>query len=190
MWSDAANADDHEAGGREPEGLDHEEFARLFSRHARPIYAFIMTLVFSHHDAEEVFQNTSVVLWDKFKDFRPGSNFFAWASRIAYFEVLNLFKQQRRAPLLSERAMESLSSEAIALSDRSTERIEALSDCLARLAAADRDIIQDRYFYQRAPKQIAELRSRSLDSIYRALSRIHNLLLNCVERTLAREEGP
>lgn len=172
------------------EGLDHEEFARLFSRHARRLYAFIMTLVFSHQDAEEVFQNTSVVLWDKFHDFRPGSNFFAWASRIAYFEALNLFKQQRRSPLLSEQAMESLASEATALSDQSTARIEALSECLARLAAADREMIQDRYFYQRAPKQIAELRSRSLDSIYRALSRIHNLLLNCVERTLAREEGP
>jgi RNA polymerase sigma-70 factor, ECF subfamily len=172
------------------EGLDHEEFARLFSRHARRIYAFIMTLVFSHHDAEEVFQNTSVVLWDKFDDFRPGSNFFAWASRIAYFEALNLFKQQRRAPLLSEQAMESLAGEAAALSDQSTARIEALGECLARLAAADREMIQDRYFYQRAPKQIAELRSRSLDSIYRALSRIHSLLLNCVERTLAREEGP
>ena len=173
----------------EPGGLDHEEFARLFSRHARPIYAFIMTLVFSHHDAEEVFQNTSVVLWDKFSEFRRGSNFFAWASRIAYFEVLNLFKQQRRSPLLSDQAMDSLASEAMALSDQSTDRVEALSECLARLAVADREIIQDRYFYQRPPKQIAEMRSRSLDSIYRALSRIHNLLLSCVERTLAREEG-
>ena len=85
--------------------LDREEFARLFSRHARRIYAFIMTLVFSHHDAEEVFQNTSVVLWNKFGEFRPGSNFFAWASRIAYFEVLNLMKQQRRGPMLSDESL-------------------------------------------------------------------------------------
>jgi hypothetical protein len=32
------------------------------------------------------------------------------------------------------------------------------------------------------------MRSRSLDSIYRALSRIHNILLQCVERNMAREE--
>ena len=44
--------------------LDREEFARLFSRNARRIYGFIMTLVFNHHDAEEVFQNTNVVLWN------------------------------------------------------------------------------------------------------------------------------
>jgi RNA polymerase sigma-70 factor (ECF subfamily) len=67
--------------------------------------------------------------------------------------------------------------------------MDALSECLSRLTTADREIIQDRYFYQRPPKQIAQLQSRSLDSIYRALSRIHNLLLNCVERTMSREEG-
>ena len=171
-----------------PAEPDREEFAREFSRHARPLYAFIMSLVFSHHDAEEVFQNASVVLWDKFAEFKPGTNFFAWASRIAYFEVLNLMKQQRRSPLVSQEAMESLANEAMALSDRSTARIEALDDCLAQLTSADREIIHDRYFYQRAPKQIAELRSRSLDSVYRALSRIHHLLLECVARRLAREE--
>ena len=168
---------------------DRDEFARLFARHARQVYAFIMTLVFTHHDAEEVFQNTNVVLWNKFADFRPGSNFFAWASRIAYFEVLNLMKQ-RRVPLLSGQAIDALASEATALSEQSIARMDALSECLSRLTTADREIIQDRYFRQRPPKQIAEIHARSLDSIYRALSRIHNLLLNCVERTLAREEGP
>jgi RNA polymerase sigma-70 factor, ECF subfamily len=166
---------------------DREEFARLFARHARQIYAFIMTLVFSHHDAEEVFQNTNVVLWDKFAEFRHGSNFFAWASRIAYFEMLNLMKQ-RRLRLLSGEAIDALAAEATALADQSTDRMDALSECLSQLTPADREIIQDRYFYQRPPKQIAAMHSRSLDSVYRALSRIHNLLLNCVQRTMAREE--
>jgi RNA polymerase sigma-70 factor (ECF subfamily) len=171
----------------EPSRLDREEFARLFSRHARRIYGFIMTLVFSHHDAEEVFQNTSVVLWNKFGEFRPGSSFFAWASRIAYFEVLNLMKQQRRFRLVSEEALESLADEAMALSEETTSRQEALEECLSRLAVADRELLQERYYYQRPPKQIASMQSRSVDSVYRALSRIHNLLLHCVQRNLAGE---
>jgi RNA polymerase sigma-70 factor (ECF subfamily) len=67
----------------DPPEVDREEFARLFSRNARRLYGFIMTLVFSHHDAEEVFQNTSVVIWNKFAEFQPGSNFFAWASKVS-----------------------------------------------------------------------------------------------------------
>ena len=168
----------------EPTDLDREEFARLFSRNARRIYGFIMTLVFNHHDAEEVFQNTNVILWNKFADFQPGSNFFAWASRIAYYEVLSLMKQQRRSRTFSDEALELLANEAIALSDRSTERQEALEECLGRLAAPDRELLQERYYFQRAPKQIAATHAKSVHAIYRALSRVHNVLLNCVQRNM------
>jgi len=171
-----------------PSEVDRDQFARLFSRNARRIYGFIMTLVFSHHDAEEVFQNTSVVLWNKFSQFQPGSNFFAWASRIAYYEVLTLMKQRRRSRSFSDESLELLASEAAALSEQSSSRQQALEDCLSHLTAADRDLLQERYYVQRPPKQIAALQSRSVDSVYRALSRIHNALLNCVQSNLAREE--
>ena len=172
----------------DPPEVDREEFARVFSRNDRRIYGFIMTLVFSHHDAEEVFQNTSVVLWNKFGEFQPGSNFFAWASKVAYYEVLGFMKQRRRSRTLSDDALELLANAAIDLSDESSSRQEALEDCLSRLNAADRDLLHSRYYHQRPPKQIATMQSRSVDSVYRALSRIHNLLLNCVQRNLAREE--
>jgi RNA polymerase sigma-70 factor len=168
--------------------VNREEFDRLFSRNARRIYGFIMTLVFSHHDAEEVFQNTSVVLWNKFGEFQPNSNFFAWASKVAYYEVLNFMKQRRRSRMLSEDSIDLLANAAIALSDDSSRRQDALEDCLTRLNPTDRDLLQARYYHQRPPKQIATMQSRSVDSVYRALSRIHNLLLTCVQRNLAREE--
>ncbi len=171
-----------------PSDPDREEFALQFSRNARRIYGFVMTLVFNYHDAEEVFQNTSVVLWNKFADFEPGSDFFAWASHVAYYEVLNLMKQRRRSRTFSDEALEVLASEATAISDRSSERYEALEECLGRLAPTDRALLQERYFYQRPPKQIATMQSRSIHSVYRALNRIHALLLNCVQRNLSREE--
>jgi RNA polymerase sigma-70 factor (ECF subfamily) len=89
---------------------------------------------------------------------------------------------------LSDDALELLANAAITLSDESSSRQEALEDCLSRLKAGDRDLLQARYYHQRPPKQIAAMQSRSVDSVYRALSRIHNMLLNCVQRNLAREE--
>lgn len=174
-------------GTSEPSDLDREEFARLFARNARRIYDFIMTLVFNHHDAEEVFQNTNVVLWNKFSDFEPGSNFFAWASRIAYYEVLSLMKQHRRSRTISDEALERLADEATQLADQASERMEALEECLSRLPANDRQLLQERYYFQRAPKQIAASQHRSVHSVYRALSRIHNLLLICVQRNMKAE---
>src|SRR4051812_10122240 len=181
MSADAQNCDSLDP--------DREEFARQFSRNARRIYGFIMTLVFNYHDAEEVFQNTSVVLWNKFADFQPGSDFFAWASRVAYYEVLSLMKQRRRSQTFSDEALELLASEAMTISDRSSERYEALEECLGHLPAEDRSLLQERYYFQRPPKQIASMQSRSIHSVYRALSRIHSLLLNCVQRNLAHEDS-
>src|SRR5689334_8649481 len=171
----SVDASDQPAG--EPSDLDREEFARLFSRNARRIYGFIMTLVFNHHDAEEVFQNTNVILWNKFAEFEAGTNFFAWASRIAYYEVLSLMKQKRRSRTISDESLELLANEAIAMSDQTSARYEALEECVSRLAPADRELLHERYYRQRPPKQIAAMQSRSVHSIYRALSRIHNLLL-------------
>jgi RNA polymerase sigma-70 factor len=181
MSTDESNREKRPSGHAE---VDREEFARVFSRNARRIYGFIMTLVFNHHDAEEVFQNTNVILWNKFAEFEPGSNFFAWASRIAYYEVLSLMKQKRRSHTVSDESLELLASEAMALSQHSSERHDALEECLGKLTAADRELLQERYYRQRPPKQIAAIQSRSVHSVYRALSRIHNVLLNCVQRQL------
>ena len=95
-------------------------------------------MVFSHHDAEEVFQNTSVVLWNKFGEFEPGSNFFAWASRVAYYEVLNLMKQRRRSRTFSDEALELLASEAVALSEESSDRGKTLWKIVLGQLNADR----------------------------------------------------
>ena len=45
---------------------------RLFSTHQPQIFAYILTLLPAWHDAEEVMQETSVVLWNSFGEFEPG----------------------------------------------------------------------------------------------------------------------
>lgn len=40
----------------------HDEFLRLFSSHSQRIYEFILTLVMRQADAEEIFQDTSLIL--------------------------------------------------------------------------------------------------------------------------------
>jgi len=98
-------------------------------------------------------------------------------------------KQQRRSRTFSDESLELLAHEAVVLSDQSTERYEALEECLARLDPPDRELLQERYYYQRPPKQIATSRSKSVHAIYQSLSRIHNVLLNCVQRSMKEDGG-
>lgn len=56
----------------------------LMTRHQRQIFSYIYTLVPRRHDAEDLLQETSVVICEKFEEFRPGTDFVAWACQIAW----------------------------------------------------------------------------------------------------------
>ena len=51
------------------------QFAELLREHHRDLFNFIFSLVHHHADAEDVFQQTTLVLWRKFDDFVIGTNF-------------------------------------------------------------------------------------------------------------------
>ena len=52
-----------------------EEFVRLLSGVQRKLFLFVFTMVPNVVEAEEIVQSTSVVLWQKFSQFRKGRIF-------------------------------------------------------------------------------------------------------------------
>ncbi|BBO31220.1 sigma-70 family RNA polymerase sigma factor [Lacipirellula parvula] len=163
----------------------YNEFIVEFSKNSRRVYGYIRTLAPNVNDANEVYQNVSLVLWNKFDEFLPGTNFFAWACQIAMFEVRKLRDAKARAKIFSDESLEALSAEFQSRDDNAAARIDALLECLDKLPAADRTLIDQRYFGDRKPPEIAQQIGRSLASVYRALARIHDLLLICVQRKVS-----
>ncbi|WP_425398537.1 sigma-70 family RNA polymerase sigma factor [Aeoliella sp.] len=159
-----------------------DEFVSEFSKHSRRIYSFIITLVVFQQDADDVFQNTSLALWKKSSDFTPGTSFWAWACQVAYYEVLRFRKQTRKRVVFSDEVLEQMATSMLSREQEVSILEQSLRDCLGKLDEQDRTMVELRYYHEKAPKQIAELQSRSVHSIYRALSRIHDLLHRCVHR--------
>lgn len=172
----------------DPDQARHDEFLRLFSRYSRRIYNFIFSVVMSHADAEEAFQETCLVLWKKFGTYRPEGNFLGWACQIAMYEVLQLRRKRRQLHLLNDEALRALADQAIAHTDALDSRQTALGHCIEKLTEQDLALVEQRYGQQRTPREIAELLSRSVYSVYRALARVHNLLMDCVNLQLAEEK--
>ena len=77
-----------------------EQFMALYSGHQRRLYLYTMTLLPASVDAEDVLQETNLVLWRKFDQYQPGTNFFAWACRITRYEVLKYRERRARAARL------------------------------------------------------------------------------------------
>jgi RNA polymerase sigma-70 factor, ECF subfamily len=171
-----------------PNDTRHNEFVRLISIHSQRIYQFILMLEIHGADADEIFQDTCLVLWNKFDSYESTGNFYAWACKIAYMKILARRRANRRLHLFSADVLGVLADKALACADDLERRREALHDCLERLKENDRQLIEQRYYFRLTPKEIAAAKSRSVYSIYRALCRIHGKLLECVQNRLLSEE--
>jgi RNA polymerase sigma-70 factor (ECF subfamily) len=164
----------------------HDEFMRLFVHLQPRLYAYIRSLVPNRTDAEEVLQETGVVLWKKFDDFEPGSEFARWATRVARLQVLAFYKRRKRNVLhFSQSFVEAMADEAVALTHDASPYYEALEGCLAKLSPADRDLIRRRYeCSSRTARQVAREQGRPETTVYNALARIRRNLLRCMQLSL------
>ena len=60
------------------------------------LYAFVLSLTGNPNEADDVLQNTNLVLLKKREAFRPEADFAAWAMQIARFEVQRLRERNAR----------------------------------------------------------------------------------------------
>ena len=166
-----------------------EEFIRLVTHYQPRIYLFIYSLLPSHLDAEEVLQETNLVLWRKFGEFRHGSDFRAWAFEVAFRNVqAHVGRRGRDRLRFKQKFLDTVASMASGQPDDLDARQQALTDCLAGLSEKDRKLIQSRYQPQASVASVAVEVSRSVDAIYKAMARIRRALHDCIRRKLAAEE--
>jgi RNA polymerase sigma-70 factor (ECF subfamily) len=179
------------AAGDEDPRVDlarEERFLQLFLAHERRIFGFLLALVPAWSDAEDLLQESSVVMWRKLDEFEPGTDFAAWALSIARYQVLSYRKKQRRERVFfSERTLEMLADQMAALGRSEDARRDALEHCIARLNTRDRELVRLRYVSGATTQGVADSLGRSVQAVYKALNKIHEQLLMCIRRTLASE---
>jgi RNA polymerase sigma-70 factor (ECF subfamily) len=160
-----------------------EAFTRLLVANQPRIYGFIYSLVADRAAADDVLQEVSTVLWRKFEDFEAGSNFNAWALKIARFSVLEWRRKQSRAPLpIDEETLTALADQAADMAESEIEPMrEALHLCLAKLPDRQRDLLRARYFDDESVQSIATRWQRTRMAIYKMLRKTHTALLGCIE---------
>ena len=163
------------------------EFLKLFVRHQQEIYAYILTLVPHVHDADDLFQDGMTVMWRKFDQFQPGTNFAAWGVQIMRYQILDYRRSQARSKraLMEDSLLETLMEHMPTIQDKVAARIEALRKCQTLLDSRSKRIIKMRYERNISVEQIASYLKLSRRHIYHILGQINNMLLRCMRRTLA-----
>jgi RNA polymerase sigma-70 factor (ECF subfamily) len=166
------------------------EFVRLLGENQRRISLYIMGLVPNWNDAEEIVQETTVVLWQGFAKFETGTNFAAWACKVAYFRVLAWRKRKTREKLqFSSEFLETISEELAADPERREDRERRLAECVEKLPPDQQTVILLRYGEGCEIEDLAQRVGRTVAASYRLLSRIRHNLFECVGRATALENA-
>ena len=163
-----------------------EDFVRLFTQAQRSIYLFILPLVRTGADAEEVLQETNVVILSKWSQFEPGTNFIAWCRAIARLEVFRFRRgRHHKLQLLGDDVIELLSHQIEEQPADLEQRRDALSECIQKLRESDQELLRKRYSAGSSRDQVADELGRPANSVYQSLGRVRRVLLECIRRRMA-----
>ena len=166
-----------------------QQYSALLVANHRRIYGFILTLVHDRAAADDILQDVSSLLWQKFDKFEPGTDFAAWGMAVSRLTILNWRRKQKKVPLpLDDQQFALLADEAVAVSCQHEARQVALSECLKKIDASGRQLLASRFEMSQSVTSIAEQLGRSRVAIYKRLNRIQSLLLDCINEKV-REEG-
>jgi len=174
------------SGPAEPSKED--QFVQLLATCQHRVFFYLLNILRNAADAEEALQETNLVLWRKFGEYQPGTNFGRWACQIAYFEAMkSREKSLRRGHLFSDNFMKMLAKEGEGSCDHLETRRSALKRCLSKLSEKDRQLVLSRYREKATTQSVAEALGRSVQGTRQSLHRIRMALLTCAKRILAAE---
>jgi RNA polymerase sigma-70 factor, ECF subfamily len=174
--------------GSPERSVREESFIALLTQHKHQLFNLIFCMVQSLPDTEDVFQQATMALWNKFDEFQPGTDFGAWASRVARYRALNFIRSKRRERVLfSEALVDQLAECQFDSAEVQDARLRALASCREKLSQADQMLISICYAGRGTIRDSAKLVGRPAGAVYDSLSRIRGALYDCIARTLSRE---
>ena len=173
----------HDLAGGARSLPERDQFVLNIINLQQRLSAYVYSLLLDDETTRDVLQRTNVVLLEKRDDYRPNSNFAAWAFRIAYYEVLAARRDRQRERLLfDDKTLASLAVAGEAAVLKSDDRLDALLECLERLTDDDRQLVLDRYQSGNSVQTLAADLHKTPGAVSNLLYRIRSRLLECVRR--------
>ncbi|MCA9240753.1 MAG: sigma-70 family RNA polymerase sigma factor [Planctomycetales bacterium] len=160
---------------------NRDTFVQLLTKAQLGLLRYITALLGDPEAASNVLQNTNLLLWEKADEFEIGTNFNAWATRIAYWQVKAYCRDRGRdRHVFSDALVTQLADRAEDFQDIDLT-INLLRGCLQRLRANDRELVAMRYHDGLSIQQLSSRLGKSPSAVKGALLRARRALRSCIE---------
>jgi RNA polymerase sigma-70 factor (ECF subfamily) len=175
---------------------DAVAFTQLVAAHQGRVRAYVGGTVHRPEVVDDLAQEVFLDAFRKLGSYKGEAPFGLWLLGIARHKALMHLRQEVRRLarerrsldfVLSELRVRDLEADEARIPQRERESA-ALQTCLERLPSGGAELIADRYFQRRSIGEIAAARGKREGTMRMNLLRLRQLLRDCVEQRLARED--
>jgi RNA polymerase sigma-70 factor (ECF subfamily) len=165
------------------QGRDPEAFDRIIDAYGPRLFGYLYRLTGSREDAEDLLQETFLRVVRMIADYAHDGRFDAWIFRIATNLARDRGRRASRGPRLV--GLDDGQGDAAWVADQDagrrhpadgmslSEEVDALQQALARLSAAEREVVMLRHFSQLTFAEVSEVMGTPLGT---TLARGHRAL--------------
>ena len=168
--------------------ISTEELIRTLISQKTTIMAYIVFLVGNNEIAEDIFQDISVVAYQKCDSIKNRDHLMAWLRVAARNESLKAIRTKARSRVrFDTEIIERLEPHWQQFDHLQPKLQDRLITCLGKLSPKARSMVKLKYYEGLRGNTIAEMLDMKLNAVYVGLSRIHRKLAECIQRKQSRE---
>lgn len=162
-----------------------DQYVQLLLGEQLRLLGYITALLGDPEAAENVLQETNLVLWRKSDQFQMGTSFSAWAHKVAYWQVQAYVRDKcRDRHVFSEKLISQLEGPCVSTVSETARRV-ALRHCLKTASKDNLQLLRARYEDDLPIAALADRFGKKLSAVKVRLMRIRQALQKCIEEHLA-----
>jgi RNA polymerase sigma-70 factor (ECF subfamily) len=138
-----------------------QQFREMIEQCQKPIYYFVRRMVKYQEDAHDVSQNTFVIAWEKWDQFKGQSKRSTWLHTIAYREALKCI--ERNSKQTDMKHLSKMESQDFPFDG--DEILQALESALHSLPEKQKAVFILRYFEEKSYEEIAAITDTSVGAL-------------------------
>ncbi|ARN57481.1 sigma-70 family RNA polymerase sigma factor [Sedimentisphaera salicampi] len=165
--------------------MNSEQFTQKILTESKFIYQYIIFLVPNASDAEDILQETTLIMWRKLDTYDDNSSFVGWGRGIARNCIRNFWRKKRRMNYLGDDLVKLIEEESFSGGNNETQQEKLLQECIQLISKNERKMLFMRYEKGSTLKEIACNLGMSINMTFRKLARIHDTLARCIGRKIS-----
>jgi RNA polymerase sigma-70 factor (ECF subfamily) len=152
------------------------------------LHSIIMLIVHNQTVADDLLQETAAILWEKFDQFQEGTNFPAWAIRIAKNKCFEYLRENEKTKkLLNSEFYNKVAEMAEDSTHDFSNRVKALDRCCDKLDAKQQTLLRLRYSENISIKDLSVRFGQPVSTLYQHIAQVLDWLRNCITKSLSAQ---